>query len=120
MSDYFLNEAARLQGENATLRQQLIACEALRERLHRVLRDLHSDATATDFNEHWESYKRAGETLTESPSTALAEYLWPVKEALEEISGVLIYEQGEPHLNKLYKRSKEALALLTALGKESH
>lgn len=64
-------EVERLKALNATgaLAHQMIVqgCEKLQAELDeaaRLLRNLHRCSTASDFNEHWESYKEADEWLS--------------------------------------------------------
>lgn len=110
-------EMATVKAERDTLRQQLIACEAKTERLREglilVMPMVKGYAHEQRVGRNWEMITATEQLITEPPPTALAEYWGPVRE-------VLIKLQSGCPLVKCKEGFDEALALLTALGKESH
>lgn len=92
-----------------SLRQQLIACEAKTEKL----RQRGCASYGTKF-EGQECHCPVCQIASESPSTALAEYLRPVIHLLEEVAEL---DSGEQPC--IASDAKKVLStLLTALGKE--
>jgi septation ring formation regulator EzrA len=103
-----------------TLRQQLVACEASRERLREALLHARNTFWTKCEGQHKWTKEIVEKALNESPSTALAECfrerLEPVRNELDKVFTLI----GEDYIDcdGYALHVNNAINLLTALGKE--